>query len=278
MEYLRILVGPLSLAAGILLLLVIIAAFLWISAKIEGYDPVNEMLFRDNPALGVRYAFFAIAIVFALLGIFDRAQGDSGIIDFAEHAVVAILLIYLSRFLNDWFILYHFNNNREVVHEKNIAVAVVEGATYLASAYVIAGAFYDWETGLWLAIVWFLIGQVLLILLGLLYHGLSRSADTQLDEQNLAVGLSLGSFLLSGGIVCGAIISGPSKGWQQDLLIVTAYIVGWIVLMLVAHVVSDALVFRKSRLGDEVTEQRNLAAALFKAVIFLSVTLGFTHG
>ena len=278
MEYLRILVGPLSFAGGILLLLIAIAAFLWVVGKIEGYHPVNEMLFRDNSALGVRYAFFAIAIVFALLGIFDRAQGDSGIVDFVAHAVVAILLIYLSRFLNDWFILYHFDNNREVVQEKNIAVAVVEGATYLASAYVIAGAFYDWEAGLWLAIVWFLIGQALLILLALLYRALSRGADTQLDGQNLAVGVSLGSFLLSGGIVCGAVISGPSKGWQQDTLVVTAYIVGWIVLMLVAHFVSDALVFRKSRLGDEVMEQRNLAAALFKAIIFLSVTLGFTHG
>ena len=184
----------------------------------------------------------------------------------------------MSRFLNDWFILYHFDNNREVVQEKNAAVAVVEGATYLASAYVIAGSFYDWEAGLWLAIVWFLIGQVLLILLALLYRAVSRDTDSQLDEQNLAVGLSLGSFLLSGGIVCGASISGPSKGWQQDLLAVTAYIVVWIVLMIAAHFVSDALVFRKSRLSDEITKQRNLAAALFKAILFLSVTLGFTHG
>ena len=147
MEWLSILVGPLSLAAGILLLLIVVVAFLWVAGRIEGYDPVKEMFFRNNSALGVRYAFFAIASVFALLGIFDRARGDAGIVDFAEHAIVAILLIYLSGLLNDWFILYHFNNNREVVQEKNIAVAVVEGATYLASSYVIAGAFYDWETG-----------------------------------------------------------------------------------------------------------------------------------
>ena len=38
------LIGPLSLAAGILLLLIGLAAFLWVSGKIEGYDPVNEML------------------------------------------------------------------------------------------------------------------------------------------------------------------------------------------------------------------------------------------
>jgi uncharacterized membrane protein YjfL (UPF0719 family) len=278
MEWLSLLMGPLTLAGGILILLMFVAAFLWITGRIEGYDPVNEMLFRDNPALGVRYAFFAIAVVFALLGIFNRSQGDAGIVDFTEHALLAMVLIYFSGFLNDRLILYHFSNNHEVVQEKNIAVAVVEGASYFASAYVISGAFYDWESGLWLAIVWFLIGQFLLIVLALLYRLFSRGTDIQLDGHNLAVGVSLGSFLLSGGIVCGAVISGPSKGWQQDLLIVTAYIVTWIVLMLVAHFVSDALVFRKSRLRDEVTEQRNLAAALFKAVIFLSVTLGFTHG
>jgi uncharacterized membrane protein YjfL (UPF0719 family) len=278
MEYLRILAGPFSLAIAVLLFLILIAALLWISGKISGYDPVSEILERNNPALGVRYASFATAIVFALLGIFDRAQGDAGLLDFAQHAVVAILLIYLSGFLNEWLILYHFNNDREVITEKNIAVAVVEGGTYLASAYVVSGAFYDWEAGIWLALIWFLIGQSLLIVLASLYRLFSAGADVQLDDHNLAVGFSLGSFLLSGGIVCGAVISGPSKGWQQDLVTVAAYLLCWIALMTLAHLVSEALIFRKSRLGDEVTKERNLAAALFKAVIFLSVTLGFTHG
>jgi hypothetical protein len=49
-------------------------------------------------------------------------------------------------------------------------------------------------------------------------------------------------------------------------------------LMLVAHLISDKLAFRSSRLGEEVMEQRNIAAALFKAVIFIAVTLGYTHG
>lgn len=272
------LIGPLSLAAGILLLLIGLALLLWLSGKIEGYDPVNEMLFRDNPALAIRYALFAIAVVFAVLGIFDRAQGDSGAWFFTQHALLAVILIYLSRYLNDWLILYHFSNNREVVQEKNVAVAVVEGATYLASAYVIAGAFYDWENGVAIALVWFLIGQLMLILLAFLYRLAGQGVDSALDEQNLAVGISLASFLLSGGMVCGAVISGPSQGWRGDILTVAAYLSAWVFLMLVAHVISDKLTFRSSRLGEEVMEQRNIAAALFKAVIFLTLTLGYTHG
>ncbi len=275
---LPMLLAPLSLAAGIVLLLVSLAALLWLSGKIEGYDPVNEMLFRDNAALALRYALFAIAAVFAVLGIFDRSQGDSGAWLFTQQALVAVTLIYLSRYLNDWLILYRFSNNREVVQEKNLAVALIEGATYMASAYVIAGAFYDWQKAPSIAIVWFLIGQALLIVMAALYRAIDRDIDAALDQQNLAAAISLGGFLLSAGMVCGAVISGPSAGWRHDMMIVAAYLVVWMLLMLFAHGLSDLLRFHSTRLRDEVMEQRNIAAALFKAVIFLALTLGYTHG
>jgi uncharacterized membrane protein YjfL (UPF0719 family) len=278
MEWLNMLMGPLSTAAGVLLLTIFLAVFLWATGKIEGYDPINEMLFRDNAALGIRYALYLIAVVIALLGIFDRAQGDSGVVDFCQHALLAALLIHLSRYLNDWLILYDFSNNREVIQEKNIAVAIVEGATYIASAQLIAGALYDWESGLWMAIIWFVIGQVLLIVLAFLYRALAPGTAQALDDHNSAVGLSLGAFLLAGGIVCGAAITGPSRGWQQDLITVAAYILVWLGLMVVTHFVTEIMVLRSSRLSDEVMRQRNIAAALFKAVIFLAVTLGYTHG
>jgi len=278
MASLTTLIGPLSLAAGILILLMMLAAFLWITGKLEGYDPVNELLQRDNPALGLRYALFALATVLAVLGIFDRAQGDSGIWLFSQHAILAVLLIYLSRYLNDWLILYRFDNNREVVQEKNFAVAVVEGATYLASAYIIAGAFDDWENGWLLAIIWFLIGQFLLIGLAVIYRSVDRAIDVALDDQNLAAGISLACFLLAGGMVCGAVISGPSHGWRADLLTVAVYLVAWMIVMALAHIASDLLSIRSIRLRDEVMEQRSIAAALFKAVIFLGVTLGYIHG
>jgi len=187
-------------------------------------------------------------------------------------------LIHLSRYLNDWLILYDFNNNREVIQEQNVAVSIVEGATYLASAYVISGAFYDWESGLWIAVIWFSIGQLLLIVLALLYRAVTRGVAEALDNQNTAIGISLGGFLLSGGIVCGAVISGPSRGWQHDFFVVITYILTWLALMVIAHFISELLVFRSSRLSDEIMRQRNIAAALFKGVMFLAVTLGYTHG
>jgi hypothetical protein len=101
MESLSVMLGPLSMAAGILLLLLVLSAFIWLTGKVEGYDPINEILLRDNAALGIRYALYVFAVIFALLGIFDRSQGDSGIFEFSIHALLAALLIHLSRYLND---------------------------------------------------------------------------------------------------------------------------------------------------------------------------------
>lgn len=52
MEWLSILVGPLFLAAGILLLLIVVVAFLWVAGRIEGYDPVKEMFFPEQFGAG----------------------------------------------------------------------------------------------------------------------------------------------------------------------------------------------------------------------------------
>ena len=54
MEWLNVVVGPLSMAAGILLLLIVLSGFLWATGKVKGYDPINQMSFRDNTALGIR--------------------------------------------------------------------------------------------------------------------------------------------------------------------------------------------------------------------------------
>jgi hypothetical protein len=75
MEWLTMFLGPLSLAAGILLLLLVLALFIWAAGKMEGHDPINEVLARDNAAAGTRYALYIIAVVFALLGIFRPLPG-----------------------------------------------------------------------------------------------------------------------------------------------------------------------------------------------------------
>jgi hypothetical protein len=55
MEWQSIVLGPFSMAAGILALLVVLPLS-WVTGKVEGYDPIDEMLRRDNAALGIRYA------------------------------------------------------------------------------------------------------------------------------------------------------------------------------------------------------------------------------
>lgn len=277
MDWSFVVLSPLAMTGAVLLLVLVLAAFLWGTARLEGYDPLDELLVRGNAALGVRVALFIIAVLFTLLGTFSHLQGDSGIADFIAHAALSIALLYVSRLLNDWFILHHFNNNRKVVTERNLAVAIVEGATYVASAYVIAGAFEDWSDGLLLATLWFLIGQALLIVLAHVYRLVAPGIDARLDDGNAAVALSLGGFLLSGGIVCGAVIRGPSLGWVRDLSVVAVYLGVWLALVLVSHWATDRVTVRSRPVREEISGRGNVAVALIKATVFLGIAFGYTH-
>lgn len=125
--------------------------------------------------------------------------------------------------------------------------------------------------------MWFLIGQALLIVLASVYRVVAREIDTQLDTGDVAVAVSLGSFLLSGGIVCGAVISGPSLGWSRDLTVIAVYLAVWLGLVLFAHWVSDRLSVRSTPLHEEMSGQGNVALALIKAVLFLTITFGYTR-
>ena len=45
MESLSVVIGPVSMAVGVLVLLVILAGFLWATGKLEGYDPIRSTRF-----------------------------------------------------------------------------------------------------------------------------------------------------------------------------------------------------------------------------------------
>jgi hypothetical protein len=258
--------------------LIIVARFVFgIVARLEGYSLTYETVKNDNPAIGIRYASFLIAIIFSFLGILHPSgvswQADLNLI--AQFGLLAIGLLVVSRWVNDIFLLYDFNNNKEVLTEKNTAVAIVEGATYLATAFIMVGALAGWEGGVLVSLIWFVIGQFFLVVLGLLYslwRG-KKAVHNELDIHNNACAFSMAGFMLSGGLALGAAISGPFTGWSKDLKDVVIYLLVWLAFMLVAALITNILVLPGRRLKHEIMKDKNTGAGLIEAAVFLAVTL-----
>lgn len=242
--------------------------------RLEGYSVTGETGANANAALGIRNAAFLLSVVIAFQGI-ARTGGVSlraDLLALASYALLAIVLLAISRVVNDKLILYRWDNNREVVQEGNVGVALVEGATYFATALIMVGAAGSSDPAL-TEIIWFVIGQAMLVLLAFLYQVIVPGVHHQLDDHNLACGISLAGLLASGGIALGAAVSGPSVGWAEDLMATGAYLLGWLVFMAVAMLIANRVILPSANLRQQVMEIRNVAAGVIEAAAFIAFTL-----
>jgi len=269
------------LTGSMLGIFVLCALTFCVMGRLEGYNFVYELSHNDNPALGIRFGLFSLAAVISLLGMLHPSQvglqEDVNII--VGYGALAIGLLVLARYVNDKLILSGFPNNREVVEEKNIAVASVEGATYVATGLIIAGATSDWHGGVWVSLGWFVIGQTFLVILSLVYRATAWGVFNALDTHNHACGIAISGFLLSGGIALGNAVSGPFNGWSEELANVGIYLAGWLVAMATAGIIAQFLlvfVGRVRLLRSEILQDRNIAAGVIEASVFLAATLLFT--
>ena len=194
------------------------------------------------------------------------------------HALLATLLIHLSRYLNEWLILYDFDNNREVVGEKNIAVAIVEGRP------------------IWPAPTW----SAARLRLGKRLVACHRVVSDRPDPFNRACRFALPDLrarhrealtvIISRSVFLSAVSScrrhGERRRHQRSLERLAAGSDNGrhLCFLLVDFNGSDP--FHHGAVGVslllgsalKLSEQRNIGAALFKAVIFLSITLAYIRG
>ena len=79
----------------------------------------------------------------------------------------------MSRIINDKLLLYQFCNVKEIITDRNVGTGAVQCGTYIATALIIGGSIHGEGGGLISALVFFILGQGLLILFGLIYNKLT---------------------------------------------------------------------------------------------------------
>src|SRR5215467_27094 len=250
------------------------SVFGWV-ARTEGYSLTVETTINDNPAVGVRFGLFLMASAIPFVGLLEPSEAglkqDLDVVAF--YGLISIVLLIVAREVNDKLILYKFSNDAEVIGKKNTSVAVVEGASYLGTAFIVSGAFSNIDGGIGAALIWFVVGQCVLVVLDDIYSIAAPGIQEALASQNMACAFSLGGFLLAGGMALGSAISGESYGWFQDAVDVAYFLALWFLVIIVVHFVMNRLFLPGTSLRKELLNDRNIAAGLIEAVLFITVTL-----
>src|SRR5437667_5745206 len=250
------------------------SVFGWV-ARAEGYSLTVETTVHDNTAVGVRFGLFLLASAIPFLNLLEPSgvdlKQDFDVIAF--YGLISIVLLLIAREVNDKLILYKFSNDAEVIGKKNTSVAIIEGASYLGTAFIVSGAFSNVDAGIGPALIWFVAGQCVLVLLDNIYSIAAPGVQEALSTQNMACAFSLGGFLVAGGLALGAAISGESFGWVQDSLDVAYFLAIWFLVITVVHFGMNRLFLPGTTLRKELFVDRNVAAGIMEAVVFITVTL-----
>jgi uncharacterized membrane protein YjfL (UPF0719 family) len=137
-------VGAILMVAGLMLIARVVYA------RFAGYDVDHQLTEADNPAVGTAmfgYLAGVVIVLVALLATEGAATDDPIAIawDLGElllYGLIAIVLLKLSGYINDRFVLHRFENKKELVDDRNVGAGAVLCGSYLASALILAGAFH----------------------------------------------------------------------------------------------------------------------------------------
>jgi uncharacterized membrane protein YjfL (UPF0719 family) len=228
---------------------------------------------RDNLALSVSLTGYFIAVVIIFLGaLLGPPKGLAvDLLSVGGYSIGGLLLLNLSRFINDKLILWKFSNIKEIIEDRNTGTGAVQFGSYVASGCIIAGAVHGTGGGPLTALVFFLLAQVLLVAFGVLYNAITAyDVHAEIEKDNVAAGVAFGGGLVALGIVLMRASSGSFVGWGSNLRSfgIDAAII--FVLLPLMRIFFDKVILPGASLDTEISNDKNVGAAFLEAGVMVS--------
>ena len=137
--------------------------------------------------------------------------------NFLIAAIMVVIFLFVTFELNARIILRRVNND-EAVAKGNVAGGPVEFSTYVGTGIIMNGAFSGEGGGLGAAAVFFILGQIALVVAFYLDAAVSRRNIREEIELkgNIAEGIDMAGVLIAVSIILRASIIGPFTGWISE--------------------------------------------------------------
>ncbi|MFC1850692.1 DUF350 domain-containing protein [candidate division CSSED10-310 bacterium] len=254
---------------------------------ITPFQDDEELTVKDNPALGVSVAGYYAAVFAVFVGAFadssevanqtvafDLKQLSMEMLLVLGYSLGGIVLLNLSRFIVDHLMLYKFSVTKEILEDRNSGSGAVECGNYVASGLIIAGAIHGEGGGPLTALVFFFLGQFVLILYGLFYQLTTKyDIHKEIEADNVPAGVAMGGNIIAIGIILLKSLKGDFEGWLSnitDFFILAA--VGFVVLFII-RLVFDWMMLPRATLTHEIAVDRNINAAYLESTVLIGTAV-----
>jgi len=234
-----------------------------------------ELVEKDNAALALSLVGYYFGLVLAIGGTI--AGPSAGLVedlyDLVIYGILSIILLNISWFLCDKLILYKFRVSEELIRDHNQGTGVVSAGISVASGFIIYGAVSGEGGSIWTVLVFWALGQVLLILAGLVYELITPyNIHEEIEKDNVAAGVSFAGALVSIGVIIGLAGEGDFTAWSVDLPVYIGFAVLGLILLPIIRLLTDKVLLPTVKLSDEISAQEkpNVGAAYIEAFSYIA--------
>lgn len=270
--------GLIYLCLGILVLLVSRVVI----EKLTPYKVANELVKLDNPALGVTLTGYYAGVIIIFLGAvigeadYQNLTGFFGeVLSDLLYALFGILLLNGCRLVVDKLILYKFSMEKEIISDRNIGTGAVESGSMIATALMIGGAIHG-EGSFLSAVVFFVLGQLLLILFGMFHQYVTPyDIHDEIEKDNVAAGAYMGFSMVALGVIVLKATSGDFVGWIYNLSYFAMYSLVGLLLLSLLQKLTMYLFLSGACLEEEIANDQNMNIAWIGGVLSVGIASMF---
>lgn len=247
-----------------------------------------------NLAVGLRRAGLYLGIAIGMIGALsgESAGFRTDMLYLFVDGVLITGCLFISRFINDFIMMGNMNNDRECVKvfilgdgrtaTGNTALGMVEAGMYIATGFILNGSMSGSGGGfvqsLGSALLFFVLGQVVLLGFGLVYEMISPfDVRDEIKQNNPAAGIGLAGILIALGIILKGSLSGPFTGWLNDIVGFLVYTLFGMILLLGFTALVDRFLLPTTNIATEIKEDKNVAALVLVQATIIAVALIISH-
>ena len=237
----------------------------------------TELVEKDNLAVALAVAGYYLGLVIVLGGVVSGPASFSlvdDVIGLVIFGLLGIVLLNLSAWINDNVVFSKFDNEKEIVEDRNAGMGAIEGGNYIAVGLITAGAMSG-EGGVLPGLVFWVSGLVALIVAGLLYDKItSYDLHDQIEKDNVAVGVAFAGVLIGFGNIIRLAGAGDFVTWNESLTEFGYYTLVGLILLPLVRFFADKVILPGASLSDELVQERpNLGAGVIEAVSYLAASM-----
>jgi len=237
----------------------------------------TELVEKDNLAVALAVSGYYLGLVIVLGGVVSGPASFSvvdDVIGLVIFGLLGIVLLNLSAWVNDTVIFSKFDNEREIVEDRNSGMGAVEGGNYVAVGLITAGAMSG-EGGLVPGLVYWFAGLAALVVAGLLYDKItSYDLHDEIEKDNAAVGVAFAGVLIGFGNIIRLAGDGDFVSWNESMAEFGYYTVVGLLLLPLVRLFADKVLLPGASLSDELVKTKpNLGAGVLEAVSYLAASM-----